>query len=102
MAVVETGPADRPGRGRPQRHGDDEVLTAALAAFADAGYEAMSIRSLGRELVLSHGALNQRLGSKDRLFYAAVDHGFGGLADAMAEHVARWPAATGLDALRNG
>ena len=102
MVVSETELSDKPGRGRPQLHGDDEVLTAALAAFAEVGYDAMSIRSLGRDLGLSHGALNQRFGSKDKLFYAAVDHGFGGLAVAMADHAAKWPAASGLDALRNG
>ena len=102
MVVVESEPAEKSGRGRPQLHADEEVLTAALAAFAEVGYEAMSIRSLGRDLGLSHGALNQRFGSKDKLFYAAVDHGFGGLADAMAQHTLRWPTATGLDALRNG
>lgn len=104
MAVTrtESESTDKRGRGRPQLHGDAEVLTAALAAFAEVGYEAMSIRSLGRGLGLSHGALNRRFGSKDKLFYAAVDHGFGGLADAMAEHAARWPEAHGLDALHNG
>jgi AcrR family transcriptional regulator len=102
MTVTESERTARPGRGRPQLHGDEEVLTAALAAFAEVGYEAMSIRSLSRELGLSHGALNQRFGSKDKLFYAAVDHGFGGLGEAMAEHAARWPASNGLEALRNG
>jgi AcrR family transcriptional regulator len=108
MAVTDTEPgletpeAAARGRGRPQLHADDEVLDAALAAFAEVGYEAMSIRSLGRDLGLSHGALNQRFGSKDKLFYAAVDHGFGGLARSMSDHVTRWPAATGLSGLRYG
>lgn len=92
-----------PTRGRPQLHDDDEVLGAALEAFAAAGYEAMSIRSLGRQLGLSHGALNQRFGSKDQLFRAAVDHGFGSLTAAIAEHVSRWPAPdTRVAALRQG
>ena len=89
-------------RGRPLLHSDAEVLDAALAAFAAAGYEATSIRSLGRDLGLSHGALNQRFGSKERLFRAAVDHGFGGLNAAMAEHAADRPVADGVDALREG
>lgn len=102
MVVTGTEPTGKPSRGRPQLHGDEQVLSAALTAFAEVGYEAMSMRSLGRDLGLSHGALNQRFGSKDKLFYAAVDHGFGGLADGMAEHAARWPAASGRDALRSG
>jgi AcrR family transcriptional regulator len=92
MAVTSTDDQPTPSRGRPQRHDDDEILTAALWAFAANGYEAMSIRSLSRDLGLSHGALNQRFRSKERLFYAAVDHGFGGLTAAVAEHFA--PAST--------
>lgn len=92
----------RRGRGRPQLHGDELVLGAALDAFAEVGYEAMSMRSLGRRLGLSHGALNQRFGSKEQLFYAAVDHGFGDLADAMQRHSTRWPSSSALDDIRNG
>lgn len=103
MAEAPDGQVGPAVRGRPQLHGDAEVLGAALAAFAASGYDAMSLRSLGRDLGLSHGALNQRFGSKEQLFYAAVDHGFGGLSDAIGEHAARWPAARdGLDALRIG
>ncbi|MFD0687612.1 TetR/AcrR family transcriptional regulator [Actinomadura fibrosa] len=103
MAVTDAEGKARPGRGRPQLHEDAVILSAALAAFASAGYEAMSIRSLGRDLGLSHGTLNQRFGSKEQLFYAAVDHGFGGLSEAMARHLTRWPEPrTDLDALRNG
>ncbi len=100
-----TTPRDTPSpaRGRPQLHDDDELLTAALRAFATAGWDAMSMRSLSREFGLSHGALNQRFSSKERLFYAAVDHGFGGLVDAISAHLARWPApATVRDQDRNG
>lgn len=102
MVAVEPASTAKAGRGRPQLLGDDVVLAAALAAFAEVGYEAMSLRSLGRELGLSHGALNQRFGSKDKLFYAAVDHGFGDLASAMADHLAASAPSTGVDALRNG
>jgi AcrR family transcriptional regulator len=101
-AESESPARTRRGPGRPRLHSDDEVLTAALAGFAEVGYEAMSIRSLGRQLGLSHGALNQRFRSKDELFHAAVDHGFGDLASAMAEHAARWPARSGREELRNG
>lgn len=98
-----TEPQAPPTRGRPQRHDDAQILTAALAAFADAGYEAMSIRSLGRDLGLSHGALNQRFGSKDRLFYAAVDHGFGSMAADLAGHLSDGaPSEDPTDVLRDG
>lgn len=99
MTATEA-PAERAGRGRPQLHTDEEVLDAALEAFARVGYEAMSIRSLGRDLGLSHGALNQRFGSKDKLFDAAVDHGFGQLASSMADHLAHM-APGGDDEVRD-
>lgn len=72
------------GAGRPQIHDDAEILEAALVAFSESGYDAMSLRSLSRQLGLSHGAINQRFGSKANLFTAAVDHGFGGLLADMA------------------
>ena len=69
MHVTET-------RGRPRIHDDAAILSAALRAFAAAGYDAMSVRSLCNELGLSHGAVSQRFGSKLDLYFAAVDHGF--------------------------
>ena len=47
----------------------------------------MSVRLLNRELGLSHGTINQRFGSKERLYFAAVDHGFGGLLAEMLEEL---------------
>jgi AcrR family transcriptional regulator len=61
-----------------------EILDAALRAFARYGYDGTSVRTLTRELGLTHNALPQRFGSKEQLWYACVDHGFGGLIDALA------------------
>ncbi len=70
-------PSDRVGtRGRPPIHSDDEMLLAALQAFARQGYAATSIRALNAELGLSHATIGQRFGSKADLFRAAMDHGF--------------------------
>ena len=63
-------------RGRPRIRQDDEILDAALQAFAAQGFDAMSLRSLNAQLGLSHGTISQRFGTKERLFFAAVDHGF--------------------------
>jgi len=63
-------------RGRPRIRQDDEILDAALRAFASQGYDAMSLRSLNAELGLSHGTISQRFGTKERLYYAAIDRGF--------------------------
>ena len=64
------------GRGRPPIHADDELLLAALQAFAAQGYAATSIRALNAELGLSHATIGQRFGTKAELFRAAIDHGF--------------------------
>jgi len=63
-------------RGRPRIRQDDEILDAALRAFASQSYDAMSLRSLNAELGLSHGTISQRFGTKERLYYAAIDSGF--------------------------
>ena len=72
-------------RGRPSREDgpvapNDDLLPLALEAFADLGYEGASMRDLCRRLGVSHNLLHQRFGSKDRLWHAAVDHGFRALA----------------------
>ena len=73
-----TTPVDRApveNRGRPRIRQDDEILHAALQAFAAQGYDAMSLRSLNAQLGLSHGTISQRFGTKERLYFAAVDLG---------------------------
>ncbi|MEZ5142931.1 MAG: TetR/AcrR family transcriptional regulator [Acidimicrobiales bacterium] len=80
------------GRGRPPAGSapvvDDEVLLdMALAAFADLGYEAASVRDLCRKLGVSHNLIHQRFGSKDLLWHAAVDQGFAKLVAALADAV---------------
>jgi AcrR family transcriptional regulator len=88
-------------RGRPRIHRDDEILDAALRAFAASGYDAMSVRSLNAELGLSHGAVNQRFGSKADLFRAAIDHGFVGFfADIASERAKRPADLDDIDELR--
>ncbi len=85
-APVDTTPVDAvhtvelqappEARGRPRIRQDDEILAAALEAFAAQGYDAMSLRSLNAHLGLSHGTISQRFGTKERLYFAAIDLGF--------------------------
>jgi AcrR family transcriptional regulator len=84
MTTVTQGEPPKPTetRGRPRIRQDDEILDAALRAFAAQGFDGMSLRSLNADLGLSHGTISQRFGTKERLFYAAVDHGF---ADFLAD-----------------
>jgi len=85
--MPEPAVARRP-RGRPSREDgpvapNDDMLPLALEAFADLGFEGASMRDLCRRLGVSHNLLHQRFGSKDRLWYAAVDHGFQALASDL-------------------
>jgi AcrR family transcriptional regulator len=57
----------------------DEILDRALAMFATVGYDGMSLRTLNRELGVSHNLIYQRFGTKEELWRAAVDFGFGRL-----------------------
>jgi AcrR family transcriptional regulator len=68
-------------RGRPaQRAVSDEVLLeTALQAFAENGFDGASVREIARRLNVSHNLIPQRIGSKENLWYAAIDHGFGRL-----------------------
>jgi AcrR family transcriptional regulator len=72
-------------RGRPRIRQDDEILVAALQAFAAQGFDAMSLRSLNSQLGLSHGTISQRFGTKQRLYFAAVDFGFASLLADIVE-----------------
>jgi TetR/AcrR family transcriptional regulator len=73
-----TVPQRRP-RGRPRAEEAaslDDILGAALKAFATHGYDGVSMRTLNRELGGSHNLLNGRFGSKEALWYATVDWAF--------------------------
>lgn len=88
-------------RGRPRIHDDAELLEAAFTAFAEHGYEAMSVRAVAEDLGLSHGALNRRFGGKRAIFEAAMAHGFEQMLAAMAaEQAARGEPADDLAKLR--
>jgi AcrR family transcriptional regulator len=55
----------------------EQILDAAFRAFATYGYDGMAVRTLNRELGVSHNLIHQRFGSKKRLWCAAVDRAFG-------------------------
>src|SRR5271165_6683335 len=78
--------ARRPGRPRAEDApvAVDAMLAAALRAFATYGYDGVSVSALSRQLGVSHNLLHQRFGSKDGLWHAAVDWGFGGMAQEVA------------------
>src|ERR1700726_5351597 len=67
--------------GRPKAHDApvtvEQILDAAFRAFATYGYDGVAVRTLNRELGVSHNLIHQRFGSKLGLWYASVDHAFG-------------------------
>ena len=84
MATTPSSAARRRGRPRAEESVDrTEILDAALRAFARYGFEGVSLRTLNRELGVSHNLIYARFGSKDELFRAAVDHGFGRMVQRM-------------------
>ena len=71
-------------RGRPRAADTvpaEQILAMALQMFATYGYDGVSLRMINRELGGSHNLVYQRFGTKEELWRAAVDHGFGGLVD---------------------
>ena len=81
-------PAGRP----PGATADDtrsEILDAALLAFAESGFEAMSVRELTRRLGVSHNLVHHHFGSKQDLWHAAIDHGIGATASELTELLGR-------------
>jgi AcrR family transcriptional regulator len=73
--------SERP-RGRPKASDSmpiEEILEKALNMFATVGYDGMSLRTLNRQLGVSHNLIHQRFGTKEELWRAAVDYGFGRL-----------------------
>jgi TetR/AcrR family transcriptional regulator len=87
MPGMSTPASTRP-RGRPKAQdaplSAEEILAAALRAFSTHGYDGVSVNALSRDLGVSHNLLHQRYGSKEGLWRASVDWGFGGLAVTLA------------------
>lgn len=73
-------------RGRPAQGSvvsDEVLLDAVLQAFGENGYDGASMREIARRLKISHNLMPQRFGSKKKLWYAAIDHGFGRLQNDL-------------------
>jgi len=66
----------------------EDILLAALRAFAERGYDGMSIRELNQRLGVSHNLIFQRFGRKEQLWRATVDHFCGALNARLAETLA--------------
>src|SRR3979409_2332684 len=76
--MAQTSEDRRTGRPKAQdaQVTREQILEAALRAFATYGYDGVTVRTLNRELGVSHNLIHQRFGSKQGLWYAAVDRAF--------------------------
>ncbi|MEU7969706.1 TetR/AcrR family transcriptional regulator [Streptomyces sp. NPDC049097] len=57
---------------------DSEILQRGLEAFAELGYPGASVRELAKRLGVNHNFINDRFGSKEKFWRAAVDHALKG------------------------
>src|SRR5258706_15671359 len=76
----------RRGAGRPPADAAlpdlEEILQRGLEAFAELGYEAVSVRQLNERLGMGRTFINDRYGSKDAFWQAVMEHAIGqGTAD---------------------
>ncbi|MEZ0064404.1 TetR/AcrR family transcriptional regulator [Streptacidiphilus sp. MAP12-20] len=101
-AMADASPSR--GRGRP-RAGEEldtgRLLQAALEAFAEKGYDGMSVRELARGLGISHALLTARYGSKEGLWFAAMEHAATGSV-RIWQQATNTPELDDLEALRQG
>src|ERR1700682_1532586 len=96
-------PALQRKRGRPRAGEEINIetpLQASLEAFAETGYEGTSVRELSRRLGVSHALLTARFGSKEGLWFAAMEQVLKETEKTWRE-VAEAPSDD-LEALRQG
>jgi AcrR family transcriptional regulator len=84
--MAATTPRRRTGRPKAENAPatTEQILDAAFRAFATHGYDGVSVRTLNRELGVSHNLIHQRFRSKEGLWYAAVDRAFGSQVSELA------------------
>jgi AcrR family transcriptional regulator len=60
----------------------ETILEVALEAFAQRGYDGVSVRELNRQIGVSHNLVHHYFGSKDALWRAAIDYGLNRVNEA--------------------
>jgi TetR/AcrR family transcriptional regulator len=88
-----TSANNRRGPGRPPADASipqlEEILERALEAFAEVGYEAVSVRQLNMRLGMGHTFVHDRFGSKDALWVAAIEYGVGQVSQEVGAALVR-------------
>ncbi len=110
MALKRAAPSDRTER-PPARRGrrraedspisGDDILAAALRAFAAHGYQGTSVRDLNAELGVSHNLVHRRFGSKANLWRATADRWFGEFVATLDPVLAAIPPGAPFAAFRD-
>ena len=82
----------RRGAGRPPTDAAlpdlEEILQRGLEAFAELGYEAVSVRQLNERLGMGRTFINDRYGSKDAFWQAVMAHAVGQVTAEVAAALA--------------
>ena len=77
----------RRGPGRPPADAPmpdmGEILQRGLEAFAEVGYEAVSVRQLNERLGMGHTFIHDRYGSKEAFWRAVMDSAIGHVTDEV-------------------
>jgi AcrR family transcriptional regulator len=83
----------RRGPGRPAAGAlvptPEQILERGLEAFAELGYEAVSVRQLNARLGMGHTFIHDRFGSKKAFWTAVVDHAIGQIVREVQAAVGR-------------
>jgi AcrR family transcriptional regulator len=88
-----TVPQKRRGPGRPPSDApvppSEQILERGLEAFAELGYEAVSVRRLNARLGMGHTFIHDRFGSKKAFWTAVVDHAIEQITQEVATALGR-------------
>jgi TetR/AcrR family transcriptional regulator len=86
MTTARTAQGRR-GPGRPPAHAQlpelEEILQRGLEAFAELGYEAVSVRQLNERLGMGHTFIYDRYGSKEAFWRAVMESAIGHVTDEV-------------------
>jgi TetR/AcrR family transcriptional regulator len=86
MTTARTAQGRR-GPGRPPADAQlpelEEILQRGLEAFAELGYEAVSVRQLNERLGMGHTFIHDRYGSKEAFWRAVMESAIGRVTDEV-------------------
>ena len=86
MTTTRTAQGRR-GPGRPPADAQlpelEEILQRGLEAFAELGYEAVSVRQLNERLGMGHTFIHDRYGSKEAFWRAVMESAIGHVTDEV-------------------